>query len=474
MSTDRSSWSTSAHEDYKPSNMFVSAMLTDLYQLTMAYAYWKSDRHDVPAVFDLLFRKNPFNGEFTIFAGLDECLRHLNTFGFADSDIAHLRQLYPQWDSGFWQYLGNLDASRFKVYAFREGAVMFPRTPMIRVEGPLAAGQLLETTFLVLVNFPSLITTNAARHRIAAGPDKGLLEFGLRRAQGPDGAISASRYAHIGGFDATSNVKAGQMFGIDIRGTHAHSFISSFTSLQDLKFRTMMPANGTGKEIDFVELCQAKLAELLTNANTNEGELAGFICYAQTFPNKFLALVDTYDTINSGMQNFLAVALALHELGYKPLGIRLDSGDLAYLSNECRRMFKSVSERFEVPFEKLTIVASNDLNEEVLYALESQGHEIDAFGIGTNLVTCQGQPALGCVYKLVEINGIPRIKVSRLLPRAPSKKDVQSSSPTGRRAAFPFEEMKRRVQKFEIAEEREEAIDETQVSHFKRYHRFCY
>uniref|UniRef100_A0A6A7GAJ7 Nicotinate phosphoribosyltransferase n=2 Tax=Hirondellea gigas TaxID=1518452 RepID=A0A6A7GAJ7_9CRUS len=398
-------------DDYLPSNCFVTSMLTDMYQLTMTYAYWKGGRSDDVAVFDLLFRKNPFGGEYTIFAGLDECLRYVNVFGFSDTDVSNLRALFPEWEEKFWDYLLALDTSKIKVYAMREGAVAFPKVPMIRVEGPLGVAQLLETTFLCLVNFPSLVATNAARHRIAAGPTKKLSEFGLRRAQGPDGAMSASRYAYLGGFDATSNLAAGIKNDILLRGTHAHSFVSSYIGLHELNTKLLRRAN-SDEEVDFVDLCQNQL-KLLKASRCNTGELAAFIAYAQAYPKGFLALVDTYDTLSSGVPNFLAVSLALNKLGYQPVGIRLDSGDLAYLSRECRKQFIQVSKAFSVPFEKLTIVASNDLNEEVLYSLRDQGHEIDSFGIGTHLVTCQRQPALGCVYKLVEINGSPRIKVSQ-------------------------------------------------------------
>jgi nicotinate phosphoribosyltransferase len=214
----------------------------------------------------------------------------------------------------------------------------------------------------------------------------------------------------MGGFDGTSNVKAGLEFDINISGTHAHSYVSSFTSLKDLHSTTIERAD-TGAAVEFASLVVEFRAKLEAS-NSNEGELAAFISYAQANPRGFLALIDTYDTLTSGLMNFLAVALALHRVGYTAKGVRLDSGDLAYLSKECRRRFVEVSARFGVPFERLTIVASNDLSEQVILALNEQKHEIDCFGIGTHLVTCKAQPALGCVYKLVEINGHPRIKLS--------------------------------------------------------------
>ena len=220
-----------------PSNAFVSPMLTDMYQVTMAYAYWRAGRHDDAATFDMFFRKNPFGGEFTIFAGLEECIKFVQTFRFTPEHIAHLRRHLPTADPAFWDYLGSIDCSGVKIYAVAEGTVVFPRVPLLRVEGPLALGQLLETTLLNLCNYASLVCTNAARFRLAAGADKQLLEFGLRRAQGPDGAMSASRYTYMGGFDGTSNLLASQLYDIKPVGTHAHSLVSAFVSVDDLPSR---------------------------------------------------------------------------------------------------------------------------------------------------------------------------------------------------------------------------------------------
>ena len=199
----------------KPANSFVNPLLTDLYQLTMTYAYWKNKIHKKKAVFDLFFRKNPFKGADTIFAGLSEVLRFLSSYGFKEEQIAYIKkELMPQCDPEFFSWLKKVDCSEIAMYAFREGTVVFPREPLIRIEGPLAVCQLLETTLLTLINYPSLVATNAARFRIAAGFDKVLLEFGLRRAQGPDGGVSASRYSYLGGFDGTSNVLGGQLFSL--------------------------------------------------------------------------------------------------------------------------------------------------------------------------------------------------------------------------------------------------------------------
>ncbi|XP_058091348.1 nicotinate phosphoribosyltransferase 2-like isoform X2 [Magnolia sinica] len=404
-----------------PTNPMVTPLLTDLYQFTMAYAYWKAGKHQDRAVFDLFFRKNPFGGEYTIFGGLEECIRFIANFKLREDEISFLRTTLPSTcEDAFFDYLRGIDCSDVEVYAISEGSVVFPKIPLMRVEGPTAVVQLLETPFVNLVNYASLVATNAARHRFVAGRSKNLLEFGLRRAQGPDGGVSASRYSYVGGFDATSNVAAGRIFGIPLRGTHSHAFVSSFMSPDEIIDKTICSCDGSVTCEDFVSRVQSWLnklqwAESLRGifGETNQSELAAFTSYALAFPTNFLALVDTYDVMRSGIPNFCAVALALRDLGYKAAGIRLDSGDLAYLSIEARKFFYTIEKEFGVTgFGKMTITASNDLNEETLDALNKQGHEVDAFGIGTYLVTCYAQAALGCVFKLVEINGQPRMKLS--------------------------------------------------------------
>ncbi|KAF2071044.1 hypothetical protein CYY_007642 [Polysphondylium violaceum] len=395
----------------KPLNGFVTPLLTDLYQITMAYSLWKNNRHEVSTVFDLYFRKSPFGGEFTIFGGLEEVVRFVSDFRYTPDQLQHIRTMLPTCDQGFIDYLSKLDSSEVTIHAIKEGSVVFPRIPLVRIEGPMIICQLLETTLLCLINFASLVATNAARHRLAVGKDKVMLEFGLRRAQGPDGGMSASRYSYLGGADGTSNVMANYFFGIPIKGTHAHSFVTSYNSVEDLKDKTIVDTQG--KKHDLLELALSFRKELGYEMSSMS-ELVAFVAYARSFPTGFLALVDTYDTLNSGVLNFLCVALALDRLGYKGLGIRLDSGDLSYLSKASRKLFKQVGEKYQLDyFEKFTIVASNDLNEPTIAALNRQGHEIDTFAIGTNLVTCQAQPALGCVYKLVELDGSPRIKLSQ-------------------------------------------------------------
>lgn len=400
-------------------NCVVQALLTDLYQITMAYAYWKSGKTKEHSVFNLFFRKNPFHGEFTIFAGLEECLKFVKNFRYSDTDITYLRSVLPDSvEPEFFEYLCNLTTEDVVIHAVDEGEVVFPRVPLIIVEGPLILCQLLETTLLTLVNFASLMATNAARYRMAAGKDIRLLEFGLRRSQGPDGGLSASKYAYMGGFDGTSNVLAGKLFNIPVNGTHAHAYVTSFSELEELHNKCLAPRDG-GEPIDILALALAwreKLA-LIFNVLPEEasaGELAAFLSFAMAYPNGFMALIDTYEVYRSGLLNFCAVSLSLNDLGYRALGIRIDSGDLAYLSRTARDMFEKISKQFDIPwFATMTIVASNDINEETIISLAEQEHSINCFGIGTHLVTCQRQPALGCVYKLVEINGKPRMKLSQ-------------------------------------------------------------
>ncbi|KAL1316242.1 hypothetical protein HN51_068467 [Arachis hypogaea] len=418
-----------------PTNPMVTPLLTDLYQFTMAYTYWKAGKHAERAVFDLYFRKNPFGGEYTIFAGLEECIRLISNYKLSEEDIDFIRScLHVPCEDGFFEYLRGIDCSDVEVYAIPEGSVVFPKVPLMRVEGPIAIVQLLETPFVNLINYASLVTTNAARHRFVAGKSKTLLEFGLRRAQGPDGGMGASKYCYIGGFDATSNVAAGRLFGIPLRGTHSHAFVSSFMTLDEIKDKSLRKKVSKSTCKDFVSLVQAWLSKLQRSkslrgvfSETNQSELSAFISYALAFPNNFLALVDTYDVIRSGIPNFCAVALALNELGYKAVGIRLDSGDLAYLSCQARKIFCCIEKEFAVSgFGKTSITASNDLNEETLDALNKQGHEVDAYGIGTYLVTCYAQAALGIVFKLVEINKQPRIKLSEDVSKVsiPCKKKI--------------------------------------------------
>nr|XP_034981700.1 nicotinate phosphoribosyltransferase isoform X1 [Zootoca vivipara] len=337
---------------------------------------------------------------------------------FPATDIEYLESVLPATtEKAFFDYLRTVDASEVSISSAPEGSVVFSRVPVLQVKGPLLVIQLLETTLLCLVNYASLVATNAARFRLIAGPDKKLMEMGLRRAQGPDGGLSASKYSYVGGFDFTSNVLAGKLYGIPVRGTVAHSYILSFTSLAEVNPRTLIPRHGK-EPVDFLSLvetwlsrvCQLLQAPLET---VNRGELAAFVSYAITFPQNFQGLLDTFCVMKSGIPNFCAVALALNELGYRVIGVRLDSGDLAKQSVEIRRVFRTCSKHFQVPwFEAVPIAVSNDVSEENLRELSQEGNEIDMIGVGTHLVTCPLQPSLGCVYKLVEVNGSPRLKVT--------------------------------------------------------------
>lgn len=348
------------------------ALLTDLYQLTMAYGYWKTGRAEREAVFHLFFRRNPFAGGYTIASGLQFAVDYLENYHFANDDIEYLAGLQgndgkPLFESGFLSYLSELRL-RCDVDAVPEGTVVFPHEPLVRVNGPILQCQLLETALLNFINYQSLIATKAARIS-AVTRGEPVLEFGLRRAQGIDGALSASRAAYIGGCDATSNVLAGKLFGIPVKGTHAHSWVMSF-----------------------------------------DDELSAFEQYAAAMPNNSVFLVDTYDTI-LGVRNAISVGRRLRETGHELGGIRLDSGDLADLSIQARKMLD------EAGFSKAAIVASNDLDERIIASLKNQGAKIAIWGVGTKLVTAYDQPALGGVYKLGAMrtsNGEwePKLKVS--------------------------------------------------------------
>jgi nicotinate phosphoribosyltransferase len=331
------------------------ALLTDLYQLTMAYGYWKLGRAEREAVFHLSYRKNPFNGGYSLACGLHDAIGYLSDLRFDPDDLAYLAGLLgnderPLFDAGFLDYLG---AMRFEcdVDAIPEGTVVFPHEPLVRVTGPILQAQIVETALLNLVNFQTLIATKAARVCQAARGEP-VLEFGLRRAQGIDGGLSASRAAYVGGVAATSNVLAGKLFGIPVRGTHAHSWVMSF-----------------------------------------DDESESFEAYARAMPNNCVFLVDTYDTLE-GVRHAVRVGRKLRETGHEMMGIRLDSGDLAYLSIEARRILD------EGGFPHAKILASNDLDEHIITSLKEQGATIAVWGVGTKLVTGYDQPALGGVYKL--------------------------------------------------------------------------
>jgi nicotinate phosphoribosyltransferase len=343
------------------------ALLTDFYQLTMMGGYWKTGRKDLTACFNYVFRDLPPHNGFAIAAGLEQLLDLVGGLHFTDQDIGYLSGL-KVFDPAFLEFLRTFRV-QCTIQAVPEGTVVFPHEPVLQVEGPLIQAQLLETAILNMLNFQTLIATKAARIRLACGSDN-LVEFGLRRAQGPDGGLSGSRAAYIGGTDSTSNVLAGKIFGIPVRGTHAHSWVMSF-----------------------------------------DDELAAFRAYADCYPDPIL-LVDTYDTLSSGLPNAVTVFKELRAAG-RPAraAVRLDSGDLARLSKTAHRMFT------EAGFEDPLIVASNELTEDLIADLKRQGAPINSWGVGTHLITSSDHPALGGVYKLVAVRSEegewkPRIKLS--------------------------------------------------------------
>lgn len=331
------------------------ALLTDLYQLTMAYGYWKQQMHEMESVFHLFFRKTPFQGGFTIAAGLQPVLQYIEQMRFEEEDLKYLSTLTnavgaPLFCDPFLKMLGEMRLT-VDIDAVPEGSVVFPFEPLLRVRGPLIQAQFLETILLNQINFASLIATKAARVCLAAAGDP-VVEFGLRRAQGMDGGITASRSAYIGGVSATSNLLAGKLFGIPVAGTHAHSWVMVF-----------------------------------------DNERSAFEAYAKAFPDNSLFLVDTYDTLQ-GVREAIEVAKAIRSKGHKFLGIRLDSGDLAYLSIQARQLLDAAG------FTDAVIIASNDLDEWLIADLKRQGAQIHMWGVGTSLVTGKEHSALDGVYKL--------------------------------------------------------------------------
>lgn len=335
-----------------------SALLTDQYELVMAHGYWHLGMHEQEAVFYLAYRNNPFKGDYTIACGLSDVIRYLSTFHFTDSDIDYLQELTsPDGDAlfepEFLYYLKNIHF-QCDVDAIPEGTVLFAQEPMLRIKGPLLQCQILETALINLTNFSTLAATKASRICAAAGKSK-VVEFGVRRAQGPNGGLTGSRAAYVGGCDSTSHVLAGKQFGIPIKGTQAHSWIMAFPS-----------------------------------------ELDAFREFAKINKQNTTLLVDTYDT-HKGVENAITVGNELRAGGYDLFSIRLDSGDLVALSKEARTMLD------EAGFNNTKIMASGDLDEYSIADMRERGAKIDAWGVGTKLSTCYDQPALNMIYKLCAI-----------------------------------------------------------------------
>ena len=343
-------------------------LLTDLYELTMMQGYYKKGQHET-VVFDVFYRHNPCSNGYSVCAGLDQVIDYIKNLHFTYEDVDYLRSLHI-FDDDFLQYLSGFHFTG-DIYAIPEGSVVFPKEPLLKVIAPIMEAQLVETTILNLINHQSLIATKTSRVVYAADGD-GIMEFGLRRAQGPDAGLYGARAAMIGGCVGTSNVLAGQLFDVPVMGTHAHSWIMTFPD-----------------------------------------EYTAFKYYAELYPDNCTLLVDTYDTLKSGVPNAIRVFQEFKDAG-KPLkkyGIRLDSGDLAYLSKKARKMLD------EAGFPDASICASNDLDEYLLHDLKAQGAAINSWGVGTHLITSKDCPSFGGVYKLSAIkneNGefIPKIKIS--------------------------------------------------------------
>ena len=344
-------------------------LLTDFYELTMMQGYLKSGKHQEKVIFDMFYRKNPCGNGFAICCGLEQVVEYIRNLNFNEEDIDYLRSL-GSFDEDFIEYLRGFHFTG-DIYAIPEGTVVFPKEPLLKIIAPVIEAQLIETAVLNLINHQSLIATKACRVVYAAQGD-GVMEFGLRRAQGPDAGIYGARAAVIAGCIGTSNVYAGRKFHVPVMGTHAHSWIMSF-----------------------------------------ESELEAFKTYARLYPNNCILLVDTYDTLKSGVKNAILCYDAMKEEGIslKRFGIRLDSGDLAYLSKKARKMLD------EAGYPDAIISASNDLDENLIASLKAQGARITSWGVGTNLITSESQPSFGGVYKLAAIYSpegewIPKIKLS--------------------------------------------------------------
>ncbi len=343
-------------------------LLTDLYELTMMQGYFKYGNKEI-VVFDAFYRKNPCDGGYAICCGLEQVIEYVKNLNFSYDDIAYLRSL-KIFDEDFLDYLSSYHFTG-DIYALPEGTVMFPYEPMIKVVAPIMEAQLLEAALLNIVNHQSLIATKTSRVVYAAGG--GVMEFGLRRAQGPDAGIYGARAACIAGCVGTSDVLTGQMFDVAVKGTHAHSWVMSFPD-----------------------------------------EYTAFKTYAELYPNACILLVDTYDTLNSGVPNAIKVFDEMKAKGIKSsfYGIRLDSGDLAYLSKKARKMLDDAG------YPDAVISASSDLDENLIASLKSQGATITSWGVGTNMITSKDWPSFGGVYKLVAVKPegseefLPKIKVS--------------------------------------------------------------
>ncbi|EGR31342.1 nicotinate phosphoribosyltransferase-like protein, putative [Ichthyophthirius multifiliis] len=396
---------------------FSVPLLSDEYQFTMAYSHFQSHKHNERAVYEIFYRVNPFEGEYSIFAGVEEVLSFIKYFKITEEDIKYLRKILPKdAKEEFFEWLRTLDCQSIKLYTFFEGSIVFPKEPLIQVEGPLSLLLILETPLITLTSFPTLVATNASRYRRAAG-ELTLLEFGLRRAQSPGAALAASRYlifylqilknfryAYIGGFDQTSNLLAASKYDIPVSSTMSHAFVTSYTFLDEIE----------EFYINEIPIKQRSLyyREQLGFDKTSDSELASFLSYAKSFPNQFICLVDSFDSLKSGVPNFIIVSMALTDAKKQPVGIRLDSGDLIYLSVKTRQLIDKAASKMNKDLSQIKIMASEGIDEQKIREFNNKVHAINIFAVGTDIVTCKHQPHMGIVYKLVEINGQPKLKFS--------------------------------------------------------------
>lgn len=379
--------------------------LTDFYQLTMMNGYLNKDKAEEEMIFDMYYRINPNDGGYTIVCGINEIIDYIENLEFMEEDISYLRSLNT-FSEEFLNYLKEFKFTG-EIYAVQEGTMLFPNEPIIRVKAKAMQAQFIETTMLCIINFQTLIATKASRICYAAGDDP-VMEFGLRRAQGPDAGLYGAKAAVIGGCVGTSNVLAAQMFDVPAMGTHAHSWVQSFDS-----------------------------------------ELEAFRAYADLYPDKTILLLDTYDTLKSGIKNAITVFKELEQKGCKPVGVRLDSGDLEFLSKEVRKRLD------EEGFDYVKITASNDLDENTITSLKSQGAKIDTWGVGTKMITSFDWASLGGVYKLAGL-----VKDGKMIYKIKISQDPIKINNPGYKNIYRIYDKKDKKAKADLIVLEEETIDE--------------
>lgn len=381
-------------------------LLTDFYQLTMMQGYLKSHKADEKIVMDMFFRKNPCGGGYTIICGISELVSYIQNLKFSDEDIEYLRaqKIFDE------EFLGYLKEFRFRgdIYGVREGSIMFPHEPIIQVRGNILEASFVETALLSIINFQSLIATKASRVCMSAYKDS-VMEFGLRRSQGLEAGLYGAKAAVVGGCDGTSNVLAGKRFNIPALGTHSHAWVQSFDS-----------------------------------------ELEAFRAYAKTYPDNCVLLVDTYDTLRSGVPNAITVFQELTNKGYKPSGIRIDSGDLEYLSKKARVMLDNAG------FQEVKIVASDNLDENIIERLKTSNAKIDSWGVGTKLITSYDCPSLGGVYKLSAL-----IKNGKVIPKMKFSEDPRKMNNPGIKQVYRIYDKESNRAQADLITLHDERIDES-------------